>query len=97
MIVVFGEFSANCFGVDDILNTTELIDSQGILTTTESVFFRLPDYGFNFSYGRKLPLPDFTMAWMQKSSDVLLEILPTLGFGFDAESTSKKKQLVSLD
>jgi hypothetical protein len=28
------------FGVDDILNTTELIDSQGTLTNGISLFFR---------------------------------------------------------
>jgi hypothetical protein len=45
------------FGVDDILNTTELIDSA-ILTTIELVF-STADYGFTFSYARKLPVPGF--------------------------------------
>jgi hypothetical protein len=40
--------------VDDILNTTELIDSQGNVITIASVF-STADYGFTFSYARKLP------------------------------------------
>jgi hypothetical protein len=40
--------------VDDILNTTELIDSQALITIA-SVFFTA-DYGFTFSYARK-PFP----------------------------------------
>jgi hypothetical protein len=35
------------FGVDDILNTTELIDSQGNVITIASVF-STADYGFTF-------------------------------------------------
>jgi hypothetical protein len=46
------------FGVDDILNTTELIDSQGNVITIASVF-STADYGFTFSYARKLPVPGF--------------------------------------
>jgi hypothetical protein len=44
--------------VDDILNTTELT-VRAILTTTELVFFSTADYGFTFSYARKLPVPGF--------------------------------------
>ena len=44
------------FGVDDILNTTELIDSQGTIDYNRVSKFSTADYGFTFSYARKLPL-----------------------------------------
>jgi hypothetical protein len=47
------------FGVDDILNTTELIDSQGNIDYNRISLFSTADYGFTFSYARKLPVPGF--------------------------------------
>jgi len=44
------------FGVDDILNTTQLIDSQGNIDYNRVSKFSTADYGFTFSYARKLPL-----------------------------------------
>ncbi len=44
------------FGVDDILNTTELIDNQGNIDYNRVSKFSTADYGFTFSYARKLPL-----------------------------------------
>ncbi len=44
------------FGVDDILNTTELIDTQGTIDYNRVSKFSTADYGFTFSYARKLPL-----------------------------------------
>lgn len=44
------------FGVDDILNTTELIDDQGNVDFNRVSKFSTADYGFTFSYARKLPL-----------------------------------------
>lgn len=44
------------FGVDDILNTTELIDDQGNIDYNRISKFSTADYGFTFSYARKLPL-----------------------------------------
>ena len=37
------------FGVDDILNTTELIDSQGNIDYNRISLFSTADYGFTFS------------------------------------------------
>ncbi len=47
------------FGVDDILNTTELIDSQGNIDYNRISLFSTADYGFTFSYARKLPVQGF--------------------------------------
>jgi hypothetical protein len=58
--VVPGDF-VNRFGVDDILNTTELIDSEGNIDYNRISLFSTADYGFTFSYARKLPSPDFNM------------------------------------
>ena len=38
------------FGVDDILNTTQLIDSQGNINYDNISLFSTADYGFTFSY-----------------------------------------------
>lgn len=47
------------FGVDDILNTTELIDNQGNIDYNRISKFSTADYGFTFSYARKLKLEGF--------------------------------------
>ena len=44
------------FGVDDILNTTQLIDSQGNIDYTRISLFNAADYAFLVSYARSLPL-----------------------------------------
>ena len=44
------------FGVDDILNTTELIDDQGNIDFNRVSKFYTADYGFTFSCSRKLPI-----------------------------------------
>jgi hypothetical protein len=66
------------FGVDDILNTTELIDSQGNMITIASVF-STADYGFTFSYARKLPVPGFQYGVNAKIIRRIIGNLPILG------------------
>ena len=44
------------FGVDDILNTTQLIDDQGNIDYNRISLFSTADYGITFSYARELPL-----------------------------------------
>ena len=44
------------FGVDDILNTTQLIDDQGNINYDRISLFSTADYGLTFSYARKLPV-----------------------------------------
>lgn len=49
-----GAFSFIRFGVDDIPNTTELIDAEGNIDYDRITTFSAADYAFMFSYGRKL-------------------------------------------
>ena len=42
------------FGVDDILNTTELIDNQGNINFNNISLFSAADYAFNIAYARNL-------------------------------------------
>jgi len=44
------------FGVDDIPNTTQLIDAAGNIDYDKITMFTAGDYGFLFSYARKLPV-----------------------------------------
>jgi hypothetical protein len=44
------------FGVDDIPNTTELIDAEGNIDYDKITSFSAADYGFLFSYARKLKI-----------------------------------------
>lgn len=47
-------FSAIRFGVDDIPNTTQLIDNEGRIDYDRITLFTAADYAFLFSYARKL-------------------------------------------
>ena len=49
-------FSAIRFAVDDIPNTTQLIDNNGNIDYDRITTFTAADYGFLFSYARKLPV-----------------------------------------
>lgn len=49
------------FGVDDILNTTQLIDSQGNIDYNRISLFSTADYALTASYARKLPLDGLIM------------------------------------
>ncbi|UKN01535.1 PorV/PorQ family protein [Paracrocinitomix mangrovi] len=44
------------FGVDDIPNTTQLIDASGNIDYDKITTFTAGDYGFLFSYARKMPI-----------------------------------------
>jgi hypothetical protein len=72
------------FGVDDILNTTELIDSQGNIDYNRISLFSAADYGFTFSYARKLPVPGFQYGVNAKIiRRIIGEFASSWGFGFD--------------
>ena len=73
------------FGVDDILNTTELIDSQGNIDYNRISLFSTADYGFTLSYARKLPVPGFQYGVNAKIiRRVIGKFANSWGFGFDA-------------
>ena len=44
------------FGVDDILDTTKLIDQQGVINYDRINLFSAVDYALTFSYARRLPI-----------------------------------------
>ena len=73
------------FGVDDILNTTELIDSQGNIDYNRISLFSTADYGFTFSYARKMPIAGFQYGINAKViRRVIGKFASSWGFGFDA-------------
>lgn len=49
-------FTAIRFGVDDIPNTTDLIDADGNFSYDRLKLFSVADYAFLLSYARKLPI-----------------------------------------
>ncbi len=78
-------FSAIRFGVDDILNTTELIDSQGNIDYNRVSKFSTADYAFTLSYAHRLPVPGLQYG---VSAKVIRRIIGkcanSWGFGIDA-------------
>ena len=72
------------FGVDDILNTTQLIDSEGNIDYNRISLFSAADYGVTVSYARKLPLDGFNYGINAKViRRVIGEFANSWGFGFD--------------
>lgn len=73
------------FGVDDILNTTQLIDSEGNIDYNRISLFSTADYGLTFSYARKLKLEGFQYGVNAKViRRVIGDFANSWGFGFDA-------------
>ncbi len=76
--------SAIRFGVDDILNTTQLIDDQGNIDYTRISLFSTADYGFTFSYARKLPLDGLNYGVNLKViRRIIGDFASSWGFGLD--------------
>jgi hypothetical protein len=72
------------FGVDDILNTTQLIDSEGNIDYNRISLFSAADYGFTVSYARTLPLDGFTYGVNAKViRRTIGKFANSWGFGFD--------------
>ena len=73
------------FGVDDIMDTTELMDNQGNIDYNRIRLFSTADYGFTFSYARKL---NFSGLQYGVNAKVIRRIIgkfaSSWGFGFDA-------------
>ena len=73
------------FGVDDILNTTELIDSQGNIDFNRISLFSTADYAFNFAYARNLLFKDVNFGVNAKVvRRIIGNFASSWGFGFDA-------------
>ena len=76
--------SAIRFGVDNILNTTQLIDTQGNIDYNRVSLFSTADYGFTFSYARKLRFKDFNYGINAKViRRIIGNFASSYGFGFD--------------
>lgn len=72
------------FGVDDIMDTTQLIDNQGNIDYNRISLFSTADYGFTFSYARKLPIEGFQYGVNAKIiRRVIGKFANSWGFGFD--------------
>ncbi|MCL7764227.1 PorV/PorQ family protein [Polaribacter sp. Z014] len=73
------------FGVDDILNTTELIDSDGNIDYNRIQLFSSVDYAFNFAYARNLLFKDVKFGVNAKIvRRIIGDFASSYGFGFDA-------------
>ncbi len=72
------------FGVDDILNTTQLIDSDGVIDYNRISLFSTADYGLTLSYARKLQIPGFQYGINAKViRRIIGDFANSWGFGFD--------------
>lgn len=73
------------FGVDDILDTTQLIDDQGNINYDRVNTFSTADYGLTLSYARKLPLDGLNYGINAKViRRVIGDFASAWGFGLDA-------------
>jgi hypothetical protein len=72
------------FGVDDILDTTQLIDEQGNVNYDNINLFSAADYGLVFSYARKLPVEGLNYGVNAKViRRVIGDFASSWGFGLD--------------
>jgi hypothetical protein len=72
------------FGVDDILNTTQLIDDQGNIDYSRISLFSTADYGITFSYARALPLDGLNIGVNAKViRRIIGDFASSWGFGLD--------------
>ena len=73
------------FGVDDILNTTQLIDSEGNIDYNRISLFSTADYGFTFSYARRPTLIEGLQYGVNAKviRRVIGDFASSWGFGFD--------------
>lgn len=72
------------FGVDDIMNTTQLIDGDGTINYDRISLFSTADYGLTFSYARKMAQKDFRYGVNAKViRRIIGDFANSWGFGFD--------------
>jgi hypothetical protein len=78
-------FSIVRFSVDDILNTTQLIDDQGNINYDRISTFSTADWAFTFSYARKAKLDGFSYGANAKViRRIIGDFASSWGFGIDA-------------
>ncbi len=72
------------FGVDDIMDTTQLIDSQGNIDYNRISLFSTADYGLTVSYARSLPIDGLNYGVNAKViRRIIGDFASSWGFGFD--------------
>lgn len=72
------------FGVDDILNTTQLIDSNGTIDYNRIALFSTADYGLTVSYARSLPVEGLNYGVNAKVIHRIIgDFASSWGFGLD--------------
>ena len=73
------------FGVDDILNTTELIDNEGNIDYNRISLFSAADYALSIAYARELPIQGLNIGINTKIiRRIIGDFATSWGFGFDA-------------
>jgi hypothetical protein len=83
-------FSAIRFAVDDIPNTTQLIDNNGNINYDNITTFTAADYGFLFSYARELNVPGLSVGGNFKVIHRRVgDFAKSWGFGLDAGAQYK--------
>jgi len=90
------------FGVDDILDTTQLIDQQGVINYDRINLFSAADYALTFSYARKLPITGLNYGVNAKViRRIIGDFASSWGFGLDVgiqfESNNWKFGLMARD
>ena len=72
------------FGVDDILDTTQLIDEQGNINYDRIKLFSTADYGLTFSYSHNLQVPGLSYGVNAKViRRIIGDFANSWGFGLD--------------
>ena len=72
------------FAVDDILDTTQLIDDQGNINYDRISLFSTADYGLTFSYARQLPVQGLNYGVNAKVvRRIIGDFASSWGFGLD--------------
>lgn len=86
-------FSVVRFGVDDIPNTIELIDVNGVVDYSRITSFSIADYAFMFTYSRKLKIPGLSFGANAKIIHRIIgDFGRSWGFGMDAGLQYKRNR-----
>ncbi len=81
------------FGVDDILDTTELIDSEGNIDYNRVDLFSAADYALNIGYARKLIVQELNIGFNAKIVHRQIgDFASSWGFGLDASLQFQREQ-----
>lgn len=84
-------FSVIRFAVDDIPNTTQLIDNEGRIDYDRITLFTAADYAFLFSYARKMKVPGLSVGGNFKIIYRKVgDFAKSWGFGIDAGAKYEK-------